>query len=90
MARASSVLTNILRAAGFLEKQVLRAKRGAAPAAAPSPQSESLMGLSRRSICSSNIVRAIVRSIQMKLNLEGMHGVVEFCITVRVLFKYQC
>ena len=34
MARASSVLTNILRAAGFLEKQVLRAKRGAAPAAA--------------------------------------------------------
>ncbi len=74
MARASSVLTNILRAAGFSEKQVIRAKRAgpdAQPAAA-APQSDALIGLARRSICASNIVKAIVRSMQMKLNLEGL------------------
>ncbi len=81
MARASSVLTNILRAAGFTEKQVIRAKRAgpdAQPAAA-APQSDALIGLARRSICASNIVKAIVRSMQMKLNLEGVCACVRLC-----------
>ena len=85
MSRATTVLTNILRTAGFVEKQHVRTKRGVAankplPAAgsptAASASESALFALSRSTICAANVVRVLVRALQSKLNLEGARACV--------------
>lgn len=76
MGRASAVVANILRTAGFTERSVARVRRsnsdgGVTGSSSTAAVDDELFTASRRSICAPTVVRALIRAIQVKLSLEA-------------------